>query len=210
MLGSGDDFLLQRLAEVAEIIAVPGNADNQIAVFFRMLLGRAKGGRIRHVELNVMPVQFKICAHQLNQPVQICIGLQKLGREFLVKQRSTGSDMIHLGRGFQNRRRPFAIRPLNRRNPFGKRLAGASAIRCCTGHGTEIDMTGRWQKIDVIGAVFGVFSTVNRLEICLENGFHDVVGVIVIIACKSTGRNFIGMEKDEKYFEIAKKRIEDF
>jgi hypothetical protein len=27
-----------------------------VAVFFRMLLGRTKGGRFRHVELNVMPV----------------------------------------------------------------------------------------------------------------------------------------------------------
>ena len=29
------------------------------------------------------------------------------------------------------------------------------------------------------------------------------------VACKNTGRNFIGIEKDEKYFEIAKKRIEE-
>ena len=29
------------------------------------------------------------------------------------------------------------------------------------------------------------------------------------VACKSTGRNFIGIELDEKYFEIAKKRIEE-
>jgi site-specific DNA-methyltransferase (adenine-specific) len=29
------------------------------------------------------------------------------------------------------------------------------------------------------------------------------------VACVNTGRNFIGIEKDEKYFEIAKKRIEE-
>ena len=29
------------------------------------------------------------------------------------------------------------------------------------------------------------------------------------VACKNTGRNFIGMELDETYFGIAKKRIED-
>ena len=28
-------------------------------------------------------------------------------------------------------------------------------------------------------------------------------------ACVNTGRSFIGIEKDEKYFEIAKQRIED-
>ena len=28
------------------------------------------------------------------------------------------------------------------------------------------------------------------------------------VACKNTGRNFIGMELDEEYFKIAKERIE--
>jgi len=29
------------------------------------------------------------------------------------------------------------------------------------------------------------------------------------VACVNTERNFIGIEKDDKYFEIAKKRIAD-
>jgi DNA modification methylase len=29
------------------------------------------------------------------------------------------------------------------------------------------------------------------------------------VACKNTNRNFIGIEKDDNYFEIAKKRIND-
>ena len=28
------------------------------------------------------------------------------------------------------------------------------------------------------------------------------------LACKNVGRNFIGIEKDSKYFKIAKKRID--
>ena len=30
------------------------------------------------------------------------------------------------------------------------------------------------------------------------------------IACKKTGRIFIGIEKDEKYFEIAVSRVNDY
>ena len=30
-----------------------------------------------------------------------------------------------------------------------------------------------------------------------------------VVACINTNRNFIGIELDEKYFEIAKKRIEE-
>ena len=29
------------------------------------------------------------------------------------------------------------------------------------------------------------------------------------VACKNTNRNFIGIELDDKYFDIAKNRIED-
>ena len=34
--------------------------------------------------------------------------------------------------------------------------------------------------------------------------FNGTTGV----ACVNTGRHFIGIERDEKYFEIAKQRIE--
>jgi site-specific DNA-methyltransferase (adenine-specific) len=30
------------------------------------------------------------------------------------------------------------------------------------------------------------------------------------VACLNTKRSFIGIEKDDKYFEIAKKRIEEY
>lgn len=39
------------------------------------------------------------------------------------------------------------------------------------------------------------------LDNCMGSGSTGV-------ACVNTGRNFIGMELEEKYFEIAKKRIE--
>jgi site-specific DNA-methyltransferase (adenine-specific) len=40
------------------------------------------------------------------------------------------------------------------------------------------------------------------LDNCMGSGTTGV-------ACVNTGRSFIGIEKDEKYFEIAKQRIED-
>lgn len=41
------------------------------------------------------------------------------------------------------------------------------------------------------------------LDNCMGSGTTGV-------ACKKTGRHFIGIEKDEKYFEIAAKRIAEF
>ena len=40
------------------------------------------------------------------------------------------------------------------------------------------------------------------LDNCMGSGSTGV-------ACLNTKRNFIGIEKDDKYFEIAKKRIEE-
>jgi len=58
---------------------------------------------------------------------------------------------------------------------------------------------------------------VNLLERCIE--YHSQVGEIVLdpfmgsgstgVACMNTNRNFIGMELDQKYFDIASKRIEE-
>ena len=40
------------------------------------------------------------------------------------------------------------------------------------------------------------------LDNCMGSGSRGV-------ACKNLNRNFIGIEKDDKYFEIAKQRIEN-
>ena len=42
MFRAGDDLVLQRLAQVAEVIAVPGNTHDQIAILVRVLLGLPK------------------------------------------------------------------------------------------------------------------------------------------------------------------------
>lgn len=40
----------------------------------------------------------------------------------------------------------------------------------------------------------------------LQVGFYHTTG----LACKNLSRYFIGIELDEKYFELAKDRIDDF
>ena len=46
------------------------------------------------------------------------------------------------------------------------------------------------------------FSNENDLVVDLTMGSGSTG-----VACKNTNRNFIGIEKDDKYFEIAEKRI---
>lgn len=42
--GAGDDLVLEREAQVAEVVAVTGHADDQIAVLLRMALGVPQSG----------------------------------------------------------------------------------------------------------------------------------------------------------------------
>lgn len=45
----------------------------------------------------------------------------------------------------------------------------------------------------------------------LRNGFQEYMKILLSstgVACINTGRNFIGIELDENYFNIAKERIE--
>ncbi len=65
LLGAPDDFVLQRFAKVVEIIAVAGNTDDEVAVFFRMLLRIAKRIGRHNVELDMMTVHPEIAPDQL-------------------------------------------------------------------------------------------------------------------------------------------------
>jgi len=87
MLCPGDDLVLQRLAQIAKIVAVARHAHDQIAVLLRVLLGSAQRGRVHHVELDVVAVQPEVAAHQVDQVVQPLLIAQQVRGEFLIEQR---------------------------------------------------------------------------------------------------------------------------
>ncbi len=62
-----NDLLLQLRCQVHKIIAVPGNTHDQIPVIVRVTLGLAQQVAVDNVELDVMPVHFKIGSNQVGR-----------------------------------------------------------------------------------------------------------------------------------------------
>jgi tRNA G46 methylase TrmB len=51
---------------------------------------------------------------------------------------------------------------------------------------------------------------INKIYYCCSNcGKQEITSAMVEVACINTNRNFIGIELDDKYFEIAKRRISE-
>ena len=65
LLGSFDNLILQRLAQIAEMIGVACNSYNQIAVFRRILLCLDQCFTVDDIELNVVSVHVEIGADQV-------------------------------------------------------------------------------------------------------------------------------------------------
>jgi len=182
VLGALDDFVLELGPAVDEIVAVAGDADDQVAVFLGMLLRLPERVRGHDVELDVVPVELEIRPHQVAEiPDPLVVG-QELGREFLVEERSTRPDMVDLARGLEDPRRSLAVRSLDRRDAFAQGFGGFPAVGRRPRHLAEIDVDCGRKEIDPVFSALGVRPVVDRLEISLENGFHDVVGVIVVVA----------------------------
>ena len=74
MLGARDDFFLQGVTEVAEVIAVAGDAHDQVAVFLGAGLGLAQGFGVHDIELDVVSVQAEIGADELAEFVEVLVG----------------------------------------------------------------------------------------------------------------------------------------
>ncbi len=90
--------------------------------------------------------------------------------------------MFHLGGRPEHRGRATAVRPLDRRDALGQRLAGRAAVGQGADHRAEVDVAGRRKHVDVVLAAAGIGQPVNRLEEGLEAALHDVVCSVVVIA----------------------------
>ena len=73
VLGARDDLILQGAAQIAEIVAIAGDPHDQVPMLQRAGLGRAQGGSVHNVELDVMTAQPKVRSHQVHQIVQVLL-----------------------------------------------------------------------------------------------------------------------------------------
>ena len=60
MFGAGDDLVLQRPAQITEVVAIAGHAHDEVAVLLRVGLGRPQRGCVDHVELDVVAVEPEV------------------------------------------------------------------------------------------------------------------------------------------------------
>lgn len=118
----------------------------------------------------------------------------KVDRKVTNKPKQKDNDSIVSAKGFKNikpyiddgTRYPIDILEFNR-VPLGKTL-----------HPTQ-------KPTELLEYLIKTFS--NENDVILDNCFGSGS---TAIACLNTNRNFIGIEKDDNYFEIAEKRINDY
>jgi site-specific DNA-methyltransferase (adenine-specific) len=82
---------------------------------------------------------------------------------------------------------------------------------------SELRVPSSWQKFNCEVGLHPTQKPVSLMEyiICTYTNPGDTVldncmgSGTTGVACINTGRNFIGIEKDEKYFSLAKRRIDE-
>jgi hypothetical protein len=57
VLGAADDLILELFYQIAEVVAVPGDADDEVPVVVGLLLRAPERVGVDHVELNVVSVE---------------------------------------------------------------------------------------------------------------------------------------------------------
>ena len=95
MLCAGDNFVLEVFSEIAEVIAVAGDANDEIPMIVRICLRPAKGIGIDYVELDMMPSQVEVCPNKPQHPLDPRIVGEERRRELLIEKGASGPDMVH-------------------------------------------------------------------------------------------------------------------
>ena len=85
MLRPCNNLILQRLAQVAEVVAVAGDAYDEVPVLLWMRLGRVEGRGVHDVKLDVVALHLEVRAHEMDKAVEARVVLQNLRRELLVE-----------------------------------------------------------------------------------------------------------------------------
>ena len=65
VLCPGDNLILEFRAQIAEVIAIPRDAHDQVSMLLRILLSCAQCGSIDHVELDVMAIQPEVGPYEV-------------------------------------------------------------------------------------------------------------------------------------------------
>jgi len=82
----GDDLLLKVFPDVHEIVAVAGDANDQVPVFFGVFLGVPESPGIHHIELDVVGIVTEIGPDEPSEFLDAVITFKDLGQEFLQGQ----------------------------------------------------------------------------------------------------------------------------
>ncbi len=98
MLGAGDDLVLQRFGDVAEVIAVACNPDDEAAILLGRGLCVAQRIGADNIKLHVVGVHLEVAPDELRHPFDPDLSFEQVGRELHVQQRPAGLDVVHLPR----------------------------------------------------------------------------------------------------------------
>ena len=94
VLSAGDDFVLQLLRHIVEIVRIACYAHQQIAVVVRMLLGIEQRLGIHDVELYMVAAELEIGADEAGTFLYVFVALEKLWCKANVKQRSAALRLV--------------------------------------------------------------------------------------------------------------------
>ena len=86
MFCSGNDFVLQRLAEIGEIVAVSRNANDEVTILLGVLLRVQQGVCADHIELDVMSTEREIRTHKMGEGLDPLLSFENMRGELLIQQ----------------------------------------------------------------------------------------------------------------------------